>query len=75
MNDEMKEVVHFLDGESIHCGINVIDTINSYRSNGGIAIVSRGETIPYVTVRYATDIARCSCPECIVKALGISAMV
>jgi hypothetical protein len=65
MNDDSKRVVHLFDGETICCGMDVIDTIESCKSNGGIAIINQGANTHYAAVRYVTEIELCDCPDCI----------
>ena len=67
MNDDYKCAIHLFDGETICCGMDVIDTIESCESNGGIAIINQGTNIHYAAVRYVTEIELCDCPECIAR--------
>jgi hypothetical protein len=69
MIDDVKCATHLLDGETIYCGMDVVDTIESCGSNGGIAIVYQGEKVHYGVVRYVTDIKLCNCPDCIAKVI------
>jgi hypothetical protein len=65
MDDETKNSVHLFDGETICCGIEVIDIIDSLHCDGGIAIVVQHENLHYATVRYVTMVDLCNCPECL----------
>jgi hypothetical protein len=65
MNDGFKYTTHLLDGDTIYCGMDVVDTIESRQCDSGIAIVNQGGNMHYVAVRYVKDINLCNCPDCI----------